>query len=86
MCLCERILDPQKWVQKTTDKQRAAEDANDMQMSTFKSHLPTPRPYLTSPWLLPPPGGLGIGIVGGGGIFQLDTAIPTCGWSYCEIL
>lgn len=58
----------------------AAEDANDMQMNAFKSHLPTPRPRFTSPWLLP----LLIRAWGDvGGIFQLDTA-PS-GWRDCEI-
>lgn len=82
------VLDPADWdpeigLQKASEKPRAAEDANDMQMSAFKSHLPTPRPYFSSPWLLPLL--LGVWAVVGG-IVQLDTAIPTCGWRYCEIL
>lgn len=47
-----------------------------MQMSAFKSHLPTPRQCFTSPWLLP----LLMGAWGAvGGIFQLDTPMPTVG-------
>lgn len=63
-------------LQKASDKQRATEDANDMQTSTFKSHLPTPNSqallYLSlAPSL--PHGGLR---VVAGGMVQLDTEYP----------
>lgn len=62
LCLCERNTAAQRTgLQKASDKQRAA-DANDTQVSTFKSHLPAPRPYFTNPWLLP----LLLGVWGGG--------------------
>lgn len=73
-------------LQKASDKQRATEDANDMQMSTFKSHLPTPNSQaLLYGSLAPSPPHGGPGVVAGGTV-QLDTAIPTWGWRYCEIL